>query len=290
MKDRIARKTNRAQDLAIAALDGRIADAEGGLADLVRDVDNRLTAAEQRIAALEAPTPPPVPPDPDLPLVATLDRVSKWSAADISAPGASITDQPDGSIRLYQPSNGERCELTAYRPQDGAMLSRGSEALYAWEVMIPTLGPLTTFAGSIVCQQHGNNQAGYTGGIDLVTASNRLLLRVKGGRQISTGGSHRYEYESDRGAHAAAPGALEFGTLVRGQWHRIEAHYRWSDEWDGFARARLDGGPWAGVENVPTASEVSSLQMTRVGWYPRDGEVRPGGIEMFVRNFRVYGR
>jgi len=226
-----------------------------------------------------------------LPLIKKLYRTSDWNQLLKQAPGSSITDQPDGSIRLFQPGGGERTELTVYRPEDGGVPSHGYEAFYTWEFMIPPSTRLYN-GHNTISQFHGNNQAGYTGGmvIDEDRPPERLILRVKGGTELNKQGSHRYEFESDRGAYAVPESQMASTPFQRGVWNKIEYHVLWTTQWNGYAYMRFNGGPWFGVKNVPTSSNVADVQMFRVGWYPGGDPVPPGGLEMFVRNTAVYGK
>lgn len=240
-----------------------------------------------------APQPEPEPPngDVDLPLLHTLDTKAKWDAEGailIEAPGSSITDvTKDGrkAIRIFQGQAGERVETQLYDERIGD----GVEALYTWGLWLPSsLRWPKTNDDNTVNQMHGNNQAGYTGGISIRHPSEKIAVRVKGGEELSKAGSHRYEYESDgKGdSPAVADGADEFGVFQRDRWNEIHYHVRWSSEWDGFVRCSLNGGPLCVIEDVPTFSKVADVMMTRTGFYP--GGAINGPLEMFVADFKVY--
>lgn len=211
--------------------------------------------------------------------------VSMWDTTLAVASGSSITNQADGSIRFYQPNAGERTELQIHKPEHGALASTGSEGIYEWEVKIPAAVAWYTGDDHTICQQHGNNNAGYTGGL-VVRAGEVIAVRVKGGTELTTTGAHRYEYESDRGPYAVPDGADEFGVLTRGVWHRVRYHARWRTDWTGFVRMQLDDGPITEIRNVPTASKTASVQMFRLGFYP-GGAAQTTALEMFVRNVSI---
>jgi len=300
-KDRVARQTNREQTSRLDADEGRLALLE----DLQDQTDSRLDLIEAnvttlalrldnlsaRVAALEPPPPPPPPPPPTgqkWKQFLLLDTVAKWAANGgvlTEAPGSTITAETEGGlpfIRLSQPKAGERCELQVFRRE----LTPHSLVRYSWWFRIPE-GTLLPKRGddNTICQQHGNNNAGYTGGITIREPTNRIAVRVKGGEQLSSAGSHRYEYESDRGIHAVPEGSDEFGTVTYGEWHQIVYEAKWSTEWDGYVRCSLDGGPVTEIANVPTMSEIADVVMGRVGWYP-GGAIR-GPLVMDVKNYVI---
>jgi hypothetical protein len=255
--------------------------------------DPTPAAKQFTIQATEPPPPPPPsdPPPTDLPLVAMLDTVAKWSSVLNEAPNSTITNvSRDGqpALRLYQPGDGERTELQFVDKRIGD----GVEALYRWECLVPGYVKLPDLNDdNIINQQHGNYNAGFTGGLSIRLPSNKIAVRVKGGQQLSTSGSHRYEYESDgkNGKPPVPEGADEFGVFTRDVWHRIDYRVKWSTEWNGYVYCTMDGGPPASIKNVPTFSKVSDAMMTRVGWYPTNGDTN-GPLEMFVRKFQVFAK
>jgi len=85
-----------------------------------------------RVEALELPPGDPPPPVASWTLLRDLATVGDWDGVLNEAPGSTITDQSDGSIRLYQPNRGERCELQCY----DQWLTGGVTARYSWEVWI----------------------------------------------------------------------------------------------------------------------------------------------------------
>lgn len=218
-------------------------------------------------------TPPPPPPPPTWKLLLDLSSRGKWDGIHESAPGARITDESDGSIRLYKPQKGERCEVS----QHDERIGNGGTFRYSWDFRIdPTtvLNPANSGLDGIN-QQHGDEKSGYGGGLTVRVRDHMLVLRVKGGKRLSASGSQRYEYESDGkgGSDAEPAGNVEVGKVTIGQRHHIEVEARWSKAWDGFVRARLDGGPWVGVEDVPTMCEPANVQMFYLGWYDSGGTV-----------------
>jgi hypothetical protein len=266
-------------------------EAERGTLKGAANLQNNSDASDGAYVRFGSTTPPTSDAPFGLPLIKRLNKTSDWDSVLTEAPGSSITNQPDGSIRIWQPDDGERTELQVHKPADGGVPSHGYEAFYTWEFKISPSTQL--YSGhNTISQFHGNNNAGYTGG--MVVAEDRppekLRLRVKGGEQLSTSGSHRYEYESDRGDYAVPDAQLTTTAFQRGVWNKVEYHVLWTDKWNGFAKMRFNGGPWFGVDNVPTASDIADVQMFRVGWYPGSDNVPSGGLEMFVRNVAVYGK
>lgn len=236
-----------------------------------------------KLAACEAKLPPAPDPEPAWKLIHALNRVSDWDGVLDRAPGSTITNVTrDGqpAIRFYQPRTGERCELQLF---DEALTPQ-TEARYSWEFLIPgyvKLGP----DNNLISQQHGSEGAGFTGGIVIREPSQKIAVRVKGGERLSASGSQRYEYESN----GKGPGSVvvpdEFGTVQRDRWHRVDYWAKWSTEWDGFVRCRLDDGPVLAIEGVPTASKIAEVQMFRLGWYTNDELATP--LELFVRDVKI---
>lgn len=234
-----------------------------------------------------------------LPLLAELDQVADWSSALATAPGSvieNVTKDGEAAIRLYQPGDGERTELTGYMGagndmSEGGVPSHGFEAFYTWEFLIPATSGLYD-EDVTVTQWHGDNNAGYTGGLVIYNAvrpPEKLWLRVKGGVQTDPSGSHRYTYESDRGVHAIPDSDMLTSAFSRDVWNLVEYHVHWTDQADGFARLRFNGGPWIGPTAYATASNLSEDQMFRLGWYPGSDPI-DSNLEMFVRRTQVYGQ
>lgn len=208
-----------------------------------------------------------------------LSTYNQWDGILDSAPGSSITNVSD-YIYIYQPNQGERCELQV---NDGA-LSEGAICRYTWDLYITSDTVLDTSGSGqdTISQQHGNNQAGYGGGLTVRASDNELILRVKGGTRLSASGSQRYEYESDGNGGGAdglgigteEPAAnVECGTITRDTWHTIQVEALWSKEWTGYVYVTLNGGDPVGVEDVPTFCSPSDRQLFRVGWYSSGGPV-----------------
>lgn len=218
------------------------------------------------------PAPEPEPePEPAWKPLLDLSKRSAWDGIHESAPGAKITDEPDGSIRLYKPKSGERCEVSHHDERIG----EGGTYRYSWDVRIDPITKLSTDGSGTdtINQQHGDQKSGYGGGLTVRASDKKLILRVKGGKRLSSSGSQRYEYESDgKGGSDAEPASnVEVGTIKVGERQSIVVEARWSKVWDGFVRVSLDGGPWVGVKDVPTMCEPANVQMFYLGWYSSDG-------------------
>lgn len=254
--------------------------------DAVGNVDATPASRTFTVEAVSAPT--------DLPLLAELDTTGDWNSVLDTAPGSvieNVTKDGEAAIRLWQPDDGERTELQVHQEDDGGVPSHGYETFYTWEFQIPS--PTTLYAGDVtICQWHGDNQAGYTGGLVIYATRGpeKLWLRVKGGVQTSAAGSHRYTWESDRGDHAIDDADMLTAAFSRDVWNLVEYHVHWTDQGDGFARLRFNGGSWIGPLVYATSSNIADTQMFRVGWYPGSDPVPASGLEMFVRRTKVYGR
>lgn len=219
-----------------------------------------------------------------------LSSYHDWDGILATAPGSSITDVSD-YIYVNQPNQGERCEMQV---NDGR-LAEGAICRYTWDVYI-TSDTVIDSSGSgtdTICQQHGNNQAGYGGGLTVRASDNELILRVKGGTRLSASGSQRYEYESDGngggadglGIGTAEPAAnVECGTITRDTYHTIQVEALWAKDWTGYVYVTLDGGDPVGVEDVPTFCSPSDRQLFRCGWYSSGGPVPK---KMRVRNGQI---
>lgn len=257
----------------LARQSGRIDTALGSIAG--------LTA---RVEALEG-VPPDPPPDATWTLLRSLDSASDWKAKLIEGfTGASITDTAEG-IRFWIPSaqsvGSGRCEL-----QEAPLGVEGDELAYEWSFRIPKATVLSTTADkeNLIQQGHGNQRAGFTQGTSIDQATEQIKVKVKGGRETSTAGSHRYAYENE----------FVFGQVKRDTWHIVRIEVLWHRS-KGYMRARLDGGLWSGVGDAPTwplgdADGVPTENiMFRLGWYPSAGRSY-GPMEMLVSGLRVYGR
>jgi len=235
---------------------------------------------------IQAETPPPPPPsgelNPGLPLLKALNRKEDWNAVLEEGPGRITNEGGTNTIRYFQPSDGERTELQVHRPEDGGVPAHGYEAFYDAEIMLPN-GPILHPWGWNTCWQiHGNNAAGYTGGLSIQTGSEILHWRIKGGRQLSTTGSHEYDYDSDH---------VPMQKMIRGQWHRVRWHALWTDKTVGFCRVQMDNGPITERKSIPTASNIADVQMFRHGWYPHTGDVdERGPLDLYTRNTKIYGK
>lgn len=219
-----------------------------------------------------------------------LSTYQGWDGILDTAPGSSITNVSD-YIYIYQPNQGERCELQV---NDGA-LGEGAICRYTWDVYITSDTVLDTSGSGqdTISQQHGNNQAGYGGGLTVRASDNELILRVKGGTRLSASGSQRYEYESDGngggadglGIGTAEPASnVECGTITRDTWHTIQVEAKWEKDWTGYVYVTLNGGDPVGVEDVPTFCSPSDRQLFRVGWYSSGGPVPK---KMRVRDCKI---
>lgn len=264
---------------------------EGNRTLLVRSFNKQgiadSTPAQRDFVIEKAPDPDPPPYDPHqgMGLYRSLDTVSDWDSNVTAAPGATVTNVvKDGqqAIRFYKPNGGERNELQVYDER----LNPHSEALYEWEVFVPNNIVLDDDDFTI-CQQHGNNQAGYTGGIKISTEPNgeEACVSVKGGKRLSASGSQRYEYELNGKGDGAVQGPDRFGQIKRDTWHKVSYHCLWRTDWTGFVRCQLDNGPVLEVKDVPTASEVADVQMFRLGWYS-SGYPKP--LDMYVRKASIW--
>lgn len=223
-------------------------------------------------------------------LIRDLGTVNQWDGVLDTAPGSSITNVSD-YIYIYQPNQGERCELQV----NDARLSEGAICRYTWDLYVTSdteIDP-TGSGTDTVSQQHGNNQAGYGGGLTMRASDDELILRVKGGTRLSSSGSQRYEYESDGngggadglGIGTAEPASnVECGTITRDTWHTIQVEAKWEKDWTGYVYVTVDGGDPVGVEDVPTFCSPSDRQLFRVGWYSSGGPVPK---KMRVRDCKI---
>jgi hypothetical protein len=233
--------------------------------------------------------PPPTDDFPNLPLIAELFTVDDWNSVLDIAPGSMITDESGGRIHFYQPGDGERTEVQVHQDPSGGVNSHGFEAIYVWDFLIPASLDWHDPNHNIINQMHGNNNAGYTGGIRVLTDTEEIEVAIKGGIQTDSSGSHRYEFEYDQGANALPEGATIFGQLERDTRHTIHYHAHWTDKWDGFIRVQLDDNPIVEIYDVPTSSNIADTQMFRLGFYPGSDSV-PGPLNMDVWDTTVYGQ
>ena len=245
-------------------------------------VDKPLREGERSIFAVDANddavqqafymgTPPP--PEPEWTTVRIL-KPADWSQRLIEGfKGATITTEGE-NLRFKVPTSGpsgSRCEVQAYFGEEGMTCA------YEWDFEIPGYVSLRELrsAYSLIHQGHGNEKAGFTSGTKILNATDEIAVSVKGGEELSTAGSHRYESERE----------FTFGRIKRDTWHTIRHEVYWHRD-KGYYRARLDQGPWSGLEDVPTwpignADGVPTENiMVRYGFYPQWGEVPPGGLEM----------
>ena len=167
--------------------------------------------------------------------------------------------------------SGSRCEVQAYFGEEGMTCA------YRWRFRIPSWVRLSDLPGdySLIHQGHADNQGGFTSGTKISNADDRIGVSVKGGAELSLEGSHRYESERD----------FFFGKIKRDTWHSVRHEVFWHRD-QGWYRARLDRGPWFGLEGVPTwpvgakDSDPTERIMVRYGFYPQWGLVPPGGLQM----------
>ncbi len=238
------------------------------------DPDPTPASREFVIEGAEQPEPlPPEPqpvPDDKFELVKRLVTPGDWNSTLIEGfKGASVQAIANERIRYSLPgpqtASGGRVETQCYFGKEGELSG------YQYPFMIPSSTRLSEhYKGSpknIISQHHGDKNAGYTGGVS-VYPNGDISLRVKGGKEFSMSGSHPYEYEAE----------LPFGKFARDKWHTVRLEILWKRA-GGFARARLDQGAWASLNNVPTwplgdSDGVPTQQiMYRHGWYPQGGIV-----------------
>lgn len=279
-----------------ATLEAQVVDLKTRVAALgsenvdLRDNVNRLTAALEACQAKLPPPPPPPPPSPSptdgMRVVFAPQGPADWKARLVERYvggfelvdgwtevwGSGPASLPGGRIELQDTGRGgaapgtERYyEMEFYLAAGIALIGRPGEGFVTFN------------------QFHGNDAldpqelgAGYTGGLALIAGTDKLVARVRGGKRLSTAGSHGYASEHE----------FEFGQLKRDTVHRIGWHCRWSHSGDGFVRAYLDGKLGGKVEGVATMSEVANNQMFRVGAYPHG--IAASGLLFRYRNVRVW--
>lgn len=249
----------------------------GSVEKPLREGERTLTAADgtglgERVQFYMGTAPPPPPAD-------------NWNTVRIVQPGdwnqrliegfkgATITTEGE-NLRFKVPTSGpsgSRCEVQAYFGEEGMTCA------YEWDFEIPGYVSLRELrsAYSLIHQGHGNEKAGFTSGTKILNDTDEIAVSVKGGEELSTAGSHRYESERE----------FTFGRIKRDTRHTIRHEVYWHRD-KGWYRARLDNGSWSGLEDVPTwpignADGVPTEEiMVRYGFYPQWGEVPPGGLEM----------
>jgi hypothetical protein len=241
------------------------------------------------IVSIPDPDPDPDPdptPDPvtELPLLKTFSKVEDWSAKLIEGTSSGkITNEPDGTIRFYAGSGPvERVELQ----MTGAVGAIPSERIYDWSLYVPSSVALSNNDWyHTLAQFHGNNQAGYTGGVGVTPQGKdpkgegveRLMLRILGGKVTDPSGNRSYEYEKD----------IPLVPFKRNTWHHVRYHVRWSKVKDGFAKLWIDGQQLVDISAIPTASDWASGQMIRCGWYPQSDTTN---YDMKIKDYKVYGK
>lgn len=203
------------------------------------------------------------------------------------ADGNAIALIADGPLKKRS-----RTELSAYRPDNGGAPVPG-DALYEWEVMIPSWVDLSGMerkgSGWATINQFHADQSCYGGGICLDPRNDDLYHRIEGGPILRDDGSCEHEYEQ----------AHKIGRLVRDEFNRIRVEARWTAENDGYALSIVMGrerepNSCMVVHDVPTqggagaGQKAASKVMFRLGWYPPF--VPSTGLAMYVRNVRVSTR
>lgn len=239
-----------------------------------------ISPASKQFTIAEVVTPPPVT---ELPLIKAFPKVENWNSRLIEGTTTGrITNESDGSIRFYA-GNGpiERVEVQA----TGSVGLIPSERIYDWSLYVPKSVVLSNNDWyHTLAQTHGNNQAGYTGGVGVTPAGKdpkgegkeRLMLRLAGGKVTNPAGNRSYEYEND----------IPLIPFTRDSWINVRYHVRWSKLKDGFAKFYVNGQQLVNISNIPTASEWASGQMIRCGWYPQTQAT----YDMKIKNYKVYGR
>lgn len=223
-------------------------------------------------------TPPEAEPEIEWTLVRRIDKRADWNTILTPASGSSVTDTAEG-MRFRQPNNGERCEGQIHRPEDGAP-REGELWAMEWEFRIDSaLSTADPRGYNLISQLHADNAGGFTGGV-VVTPAGPAYARVKGGEEYDLKGSHAYEYED----------ALELGLWQPPGWHRV----RIETDWSSWYQARMNDRPWSRVENKPiwpkgnADGDPSDVIMVRLGWYPHQGRVPEGGLDMTTRRACIY--
>lgn len=236
----------------------------------ITGLNTEIAALQDKLRACEAKLPPPAD---NWRTVRTV-KPADWNERLIEGfRGATITTEGDNlrfKVSTSGPS-GSRCEVQAYFGEEGMTCA------YEWKFLIPAYVNLKALRSvySLIHQGHGNEKAGFTSGTKINNADDRIGVSVKGGEELSTAGSHRYESERE----------FFFGQIKRDTWHTIRHEVYWHRS-AGWYRARLDQGAWGGIEDVPTwpignADGVSTENiMVRYGFYPQWGEVPNTGLEM----------
>lgn len=244
-----------------------------------------IRALTTRVEALEARIDHPLPPPPEDPAWSTIETIiglSDWDATlNEGFSGATITETtlPTTSLaalRYHIPgpqSGGDRLEM-----QRAPAGLEGEVRAYEWPIYIPSSTEFSFVDDdeNLISQGHGDKAAGFTSGTAIMAGTEEMKVKVKGGLETSLAGSHRYDYE----------GEFFFGQLERDRVHTIRHEVLWHRD-SGWYRARLDGGDWSGVEDVPTwpIGQLDGIPtediMWRLGWYPQTGAVS-GDMTMFT--------
>jgi hypothetical protein len=218
-------------------------------------------------------------------LIKKATKVSDWDAVLIEQYKGTITDTPKG-MRYWVPGPahlpGGRVETQLQKSIADQIPSNGGEAIYQWKFMIPSsvvLPPEDEDGFFTMSQQHGNNQAGYTGGTG-ITLSNEFLQRVSGGKRLNPN-TNEYEYRKD----------FPIDKIARDRFYTYTFHVRWDESQldqnpKGFFVAYLDGVKKAEAYNIPTMGPQADNVMMRVGWYPK--WVGPSGLDMYVQDYEVW--
>lgn len=221
------------------------------------------------LAACEAKLPPDPPPTTGWKQRKTLAKRADWKAVLIeNFKGATITDRQGGGLDFWIPNAQSVGGSSRVEVQDAPLGTEGEELAYEWTFRIPKLTVLSTTADkeNLIQQGHGNQQAGFTSGVAIMQPDERIKVKVKGGHETSTAGSHRYEYEDE----------FYFGQVKRDTWHRVRLEVLWHRS-AGYFTASLDGGEQVGKLNVPTwplgdkDGNPTEHIMGRLGWYPSAG-------------------
>jgi hypothetical protein len=197
-----------------------------------------------------------------------------WASYEEGYAGSSVTDTASG-LRFYAPGSAtgrDHVEVHDHRTNAGGCAIPGIQA-YEWEFKIPSNIVLPTGDYCTICQFHGNNNPGYTGGVGINPITNQVEVRVSGGFQIS---GNRYEYEN----------RFPIGAWVPGTWQKVRVEAFWNHDPVGYIAGALDDGTQIVDQNHPTASDLSSAEMFYLGWYP-DDVPDANGLDMTVRNVKT---
>lgn len=227
---------------------------------------------EEMIAESEPdpePEPEPAPePNPDSRLLWTGNRTTDWDDKLIEASGATITDTALGiKVAIPGPSSASyrRCELASYSTSRGASPIPG-DRIYEWDFMVPGHVNLSTKAGddnNHTNQMKSNNNAGYTGGVD-IRPNGQVLFVV-------SPDSENHEFV--------------FGNWRPDTWHKVRLNVSWRKDASGSFTASLDGKVGASATKIKTSPQVADKMYLRLGIYPAD--VPAPELAFYYRNVRV---